>query len=143
MFIILTMKCIHLNLRHINLFKTCDKTQVENKSCTTDKCEKNEDCFSGLCYSNICITDKMIYVCNSVSTGIEEAPKISCVKQEGIKCDNNIECNGICEVGFCKNLKSGSVENLGNTVLIFIIIAIVIVIILIGIIYISKRHKKW
>ena len=122
------------------ILKTCDKTQVENKSCTTDKCEKNEDCFSGLCHSNMCITDKTIYVCNSVSTGTDEAPTISCKKQGGMKCDNNIECNGICNVGFCENLKSGSSKNLGNTVLIFIIIAIIIVIILIGIIYI--RHKK-
>ena len=126
------------------ILKTCDKMHIENKSCTTDKCEINEDCFSGLCYSNTCITDKTIYLCNSVIGLNSTIPTVKCKKQAGMKCDNDSECYfNWCNVGFCENLKSDSAEDLGNTVLIFVISAIVIVIILIAvIIYISKRHKK-
>jgi len=127
------------------ILKTCDKTQIDNKACTTDKCEKNEDCFSGLCYSNTCITGKTIYLCNSVIGLDSTIPTVKCKKQAGMKCDNDGECYyNWCNVGFCENLKSGSAEDLWNSTLIFVISAVVVVIILFAItFYVSKRHKKW
>ncbi|ORX87226.1 hypothetical protein BCR32DRAFT_324573 [Anaeromyces robustus] len=66
------------------ILKSCDKVNVDAKKCETERCTKDTDCFSGVCYSNSCIAEKPIYVCSDISVN-DEKMGMNCKKQNQMK----------------------------------------------------------
>jgi len=71
-----------------------------NSDCTTEKCDKNSDCLSGVCMNNSCVNndnmDHEIYRC-SVNNEIDTKYTMKCKKANGIGCGNDSECySNIC-----------------------------------------------
>ncbi|OUM57278.1 hypothetical protein PIROE2DRAFT_65095, partial [Piromyces sp. E2] len=67
------------------ILKTCPSHNPNtNMICKTEKCTKNEDCFSGMCQSNICvyndkIKNEFIYRCSGTDNN-----NIKCGKHFGV-----------------------------------------------------------
>jgi len=78
-----------------------------SNKCKTERCTKDEDCFSGLCHNNVCVKNyniaHEIYRCSGTDA------KVKCGKQLGMYCNNNDECySGICNSNYCSNTKAPS-----------------------------------
>ncbi len=113
------------------IMKTCTKEQVDTKNCKTKKCEGNNDCLSGQCYKNTCITENTMYRCSP--TFEQYRYRLGCKKRNHMKCDTEDECaSDICDNGYCKKINFGSSFSLKD-VLIFNAIALPITI---GILYV-------
>ncbi|OUM59724.1 hypothetical protein PIROE2DRAFT_21187 [Piromyces sp. E2] len=81
--------------------KMCTKEQADEGTCKTKRCKTNDECISGLCYSNTCITEQPVYVC----TGTEGYDRhlLKCKKRNYMKCDSDNECiSSDCSDGYCK-----------------------------------------
>jgi len=128
------------------ILKTCDKTQVENKKCKTDKCENDNDCLSGSCYSNNCVTGASdIHLCTG--TIHEGKSVLHCGKQAQMKCSVNNECySNNCNEGFCQNNDDAPVDVQNNIIKrlisIFIIIALIIVLLTLLCYCLGKKNEK-
>ncbi|KAG4089013.1 hypothetical protein H8356DRAFT_1055741 [Neocallimastix lanati (nom. inval.)] len=86
------------------IMKTCTKEQVDKGECKTKECSINEDCMSGLCYSNNCITEQPIYVC--AGTNKYERYLFNCKKLNNMECHTSSECySDYCDNGYCKKAK--------------------------------------
>jgi len=94
------------NNKNINskpILKTCDKNQIESGFCSTDECQKNNECFSGSCTDNICTKGKStVYLCKGITTN--SVMEFHCGKQNQMNCVKDYECfdkhcnrNGVCE----------------------------------------------
>ena len=73
-------------------------------SCKTEKCSKDEDCFSGMCSSKVCVMNEqvnhIIYRCTGNSKNIK------CNKQLGMSCGSDEDCySGSCLNYYCSNEK--------------------------------------
>jgi len=55
---------IYKTKKYRPILKMCDKQEVDLKSCDTESCQEDNDCYSGKCYNNNYITDKTIYLCS-------------------------------------------------------------------------------
>jgi len=87
------------------VLKTCRKDGIEDKSCKTERCEKNEDCISGSCSSNICLINYGIYLCKG--TRRDNNMIFYCGKQAQMKCKKDEECfNQRCISSCCENSNS-------------------------------------
>ncbi|ORX76481.1 hypothetical protein BCR32DRAFT_329338 [Anaeromyces robustus] len=133
------------------ILKTCNKENVDNKTCKTQKCEIDHDCISGSCYSNSCITTKDIYICQELVTN--NLLHTYCKKQSQMKCETDEECfSGNCISNYCINeieknelskqekINSDDNNNSSSTknkiqMIIYIAIIVIIVIIIIYLIY--------
>eukprot|EP00833_Pecoramyces_ruminatium_P003340 jgi/Orpsp1_1/1177372/evm.model.c7180000061198.2 len=124
------------------ILKTCEKEEIDNNTCETNKCENNDDCFSGLCYRNSCSTEKTIYRCSDNMHF--NGTRISRRKNANMKCNSNDDCFDYCEKGFCRNYGGHGIYNVIDFFSIFAYISIFIVIVflvIVGII-IFKKCKK-
>jgi len=119
------------------ILKTCPK--YYNKSqikCSTEKCMKDDNCFSGMCQSQKCIVndkvDHSIYRCTGSNN------KVKCGKHLGMMCGSDEDCySSHCTYGHCstKGTTSTFLRNLGSELL----IAIGIFVLIFCIIYIILR----
>lgn len=107
------------------ILKTCPKKEGKSRkmqvSCDTEKCINHEDCLSGKCSKNRCVTidNFQIYRC----TGNQN--NVKCGKHYGIDCEKDDECySGTCYYYSCTNKTKSDIffELMGNITLIFSII---------------------
>ncbi|OUM63723.1 hypothetical protein PIROE2DRAFT_9661 [Piromyces sp. E2] len=84
------------------ILKTCPRIINDKNalSCYTDPCDKDDDCFSGMCQSHKCVlndkVDHYIYRC----TGNDN--KVKCGKHYGMMCGSNDNCySSHCNRHFC------------------------------------------
>ncbi|OUM56992.1 hypothetical protein PIROE2DRAFT_65257 [Piromyces sp. E2] len=89
--------------KYLPILTVCSLGDVDKGKCKTEKCTKNEDCFSGICYSNTCVTKEPLYLCSS--TDIRKKNGIYCGKIANSKCKVDEECfsnycnkEGLCEI---------------------------------------------
>jgi len=66
--------------------------------CTTEKCNKNSDCFSGMCLNHKCVNgDNLNYEIYRCSADDQAKYFMKCKKVNGMKCGDNSECySNIC-----------------------------------------------
>jgi len=128
------------------ILKTCGLT---NKiKCTTERCNRNTDCFSGMCLNNSCINgDNLNYEIYRCS--VDDAKySMKCRKANGMKCGDDSECySDICTNGddgykpkYCSN--TGYTEFALKSMLVGIPMIVGFIILCILILYILKRYKK-
>jgi len=90
------------------ILKKCGKQQVDLKSCDTESCQEDNDCYSVKCYNNNCIINKTIYLCSGVGMFNNT---VRCAKDAHMKCFNDNECfSSTCKEGFCKNNLPGDLK---------------------------------
>lgn len=72
------------------------------RKCKTEKCIKDEDCLSGLCYSNTCVSNvNYIYRCTGADINVK------CGRQTEMSCNSDEECyTGHCAYDYCSTKKA-------------------------------------
>ena len=128
--------------RNYPILKICPNSQ----KCKTEKCTKDEDCFSGLCRNNVCVRNynlaHEIYRCTGINPNydaddIKSMFNVKCGKQLGMYCNSNNECySGICASNYCSTKKAPSplhslIKNFSKGLLILAVIYIVTIITLV------------
>jgi len=146
------------------IINTCLKEQVEEGTCKTKKCESDQDCYSGTCYSNSCITISPIYKCEQFDLskrrdnqydliGRKEDinKRFSCSKIDNMKCNNNSECTKYCKNGYCSweiqgdsyfQVLRNSLKLLREVVFSTAIVLLLIAVLVIIFYFKEKRDKK-
>lgn len=119
------------------ILKTCPDDSLFISSgttprCNTEKCSKDDDCFSGKCSLNKCVYIDYIYRCE----GNNNNNYIKCGKTNNMECIKSSECySKNCNHGHCE--KKDRSKKVITMILIFILIAL-----LICLIFIYKYNKN-
>jgi len=87
------------------ILKTCGF--VYKIHCTTEKCNKNSDCLSGMCLNHICMNgDNLNYQIYRCSLDGDQNYSMKCKKVNGMRCGNDSECySNTCTSGDGNNKK--------------------------------------
>jgi len=124
------------------ILKICGHT-VNFKDCSTEKCNKNSDCFSGTCSNHSCINgENLNYEVYRCSVNDENQYSMKCRKANGIQCGEDSECfSDICskrsEFKYCA--KTSSTKSVLKIILIIIgILAEIYLLIALGYFIFSK-----
>ncbi|ORX75844.1 hypothetical protein BCR32DRAFT_296634 [Anaeromyces robustus] len=97
------------------VLKTCGYFG-ETYKCSTEECNSNSDCLSGMCKDYKCMNkdnlNNYIYRC---SVDDYEKYSMKCKKANGMKCEENIECySGICSCGDDRSIKYHRIKYCSN-----------------------------
>ncbi|ORX65029.1 hypothetical protein BCR32DRAFT_272869 [Anaeromyces robustus] len=101
-------------------------TSTTEDYCFTEKCTKDEDCISGLCYNGSCRTNFIIYRCSGESSD-DNDEYLKCGKDISVVCESNEDCfTGYCSKHICqyKLTWSDALLLIGILIIILIIIAL-------------------
>eukprot|EP00833_Pecoramyces_ruminatium_P011329 jgi/Orpsp1_1/1185361/evm.model.c7180000093418.1 len=95
------------------IIESCENN---NTNCKTEKCNNNEDCYSGLCSSHKCIFKNPIYVCSHTES--ENLNSLLCQKYNNMKCSDSNECDSsYCNSeGYCEYSEGGGESSVGSAV---------------------------
>lgn len=93
------------------ILESCNKEEASLKNCFTRKCEKNEQCFSGTCENNVCITDekKPLYICSNDKNIFEGLSDNNNFKIDSLTCklaeEEICKESADCVTGNCQKLE--------------------------------------
>ena len=109
-------------------------------SCKTEKCSKDEDCFSGMCSSKVCVMNEqvnhIIYRCTGNSKNIK------CNKQLGMSCGSDEDCySGSCLNYYCSSEKELSLGKAILTLITNLLFIVLVVALIVGLFFLIV--KKW
>ena len=129
------------------IIKSCPEELIESHQCQTDRCDRDEDCFSGRCVAQSCATDQAVYICSGTEADEINNP-IQCGKYHHMKCNKEEECTEpfTCREGYCESWQYKSSYRRLNwkSILGWGCLGLMVVVVLatIPIVYMVRKKKK-